>query len=229
MDISALDMELLNTILLIIAVIGTVAYAISGALTGIESKLDMFGVVVLSVITATGGGFLRDLIMGKDQFVIFDEWWYPLIAFAVACLVFLVMWFIRDLSWEDSKAYRLTFLIIDSIGLGAFVIVGVLRAQMVGNVTNEGQLIFYSLLTCVGGSLLRDLLVMRIPAIFRKHIYAVAAIIGSIYFVFMAKVIDNIWLNSITTVLIVVTIRFFAARYKWNFPKIHLKNEDENK
>ena len=70
---------------------------------------------------------------------------------------------------------------------------------------------------------------MRIPAIFRKHIYAVAAIIGSIYFVFMAKVISNIWLNSITTVLIVVTIRFFAARYKWNFPKIHLKNEENCK
>jgi uncharacterized membrane protein YeiH len=139
------------------------------------------------------------------------------------------MWFIKDLSWEDSKAYRLTYLIIDSVGLGAFVIVGVLRAQTIGHVTNEGQLIFYSLLTCVGGSLLRDLLVMRIPAIFRKHIYAVAAIIGSVYFVFMAKVIDNIWLNSITTVLIVVTIRFFAARYKWNFPKIHLKNEEESK
>ena len=229
MDISTLDMELLNTILLIIAVIGTVSYAISGALTGIESKLDLFGVIVLAVITATGGGFLRDLILGKSRFVIFEEWWYPLIAFAVAGLVFAVMWFIKDLSWEDSRAYRLTYLIIDSVGLGAFVIVGVLRAQTIGNVSNEGQLIFYALLTCVGGSLLRDLLVMRIPAIFRKHIYAVAAIIGSIYFVFMAKVIGNIWLNSITTVLIVVTIRFFAARYKWNFPKIHLKNEENCK
>ena len=229
MDISTLDMELLNTILLIIAVIGTVSYAISGALTGIESKLDLFGVIVLAVITATGGGFLRDLILGKSRFVIFEEWWYPLIAFAVAGLVFAVMWFIKDLSWEDSRAYRLTYLIIDSVGLGAFVIVGVLRAQTIGNVSNEGQLIFYSLLTCVGGSLLRDLLVMRIPAIFRKHIYAVAAIIGSIYFVFMAKVIGNIWLNSITTVLIVVTIRFFAARYKWNFPKIHLKYEENCK
>lgn len=229
MDISTLDMELLNTILLIIAVIGTVSYAISGALTGIESKLDLFGVIVLAVITATGGGFLRDLILGKSRFVIFEEWWYPLIAFAVSGLVFAVMWFIKDLSWEDSRAYRLTYLIIDSVGLGAFVIVGVLRAQTIGNVSNEGQLIFYSLLTCVGGSLLRDLLVMRIPAIFRKHIYAVAAIIGSIYFVFMAKVIGNIWLNSITTVLIVVTIRFFAARYKWNFPKIHLKYEEKTK
>jgi uncharacterized membrane protein YeiH len=166
--------------------------------------------------------------MGEKKFVIFDEWWYALIAFAVACLVFAVMWFIRDLSWEDSKAYRLTFLIIDSIGFGAFVIVGVLRAQGCG-VTNEGQLIFFSLLTCVGGSMLRDILVMRIPAIFRKHIYAEAAIIGAVYFVFFSKFVDNIWLTSITTVLIVVTMRFFAARYKWNFPKIHLKNEEEKK
>ena len=125
MDISTLDMELLNTILLIIAVIGTVSYAISGALTGIESKLDLFGVIVLAVVTATGGGFLRDLILGKSRFVIFEEWWYPLIAFAVSGLVFAVMWFIKDLSWEDSRAYRLTYLIIDSVGLGAFVIVGV--------------------------------------------------------------------------------------------------------
>ena len=129
MDISTLDMELLNTILLIIAVIGTVSYAISGALTGIESKLDLFGVIVLAVITATGGGLLRDLILGKSRFVIFEEWWYPLIAFAVSGLVFAVMWFIKDLSWADSRAYRLTYLIIDYVGLGAFVIVGVLRAK----------------------------------------------------------------------------------------------------
>lgn len=218
----------LSALLLIIAIIGTVAYGISGALTGIENKLDAFGVVVLAVITATGGGFLRDLIMGQGKFVIFDEWWYPLIAFAVSVTVFVVMWFIRDLAWEDSKVYRLVFLIIDSIGLGAFVIVGVLRAKNVlGDSVNEGQQIFYSLLTCVGGSMLRDILVMKIPVIFRKHIYAVAAIIGAVIFVFMDKFYVNQWVSSMITILIVVTIRFFAARYKWNFPRIHLKNEED--
>lgn len=215
----------IDTLLLIIGIIGTIAYAISGALTGIENKLDAFGVVVLAVITATGGGFLRDLIMGEGHFVIFEEWWYPLTAFVTAASVFLVMWFIRNLAWEDSKFYRYTYLIIDSIGLGAFVIVGALRAS--GKA--EGVVIFHSVLTCVGGSMMRDILVMKIPAIFRKHIYAVAAIIGAIYFVFLSKIVSNIWITSLTTVLIVVVIRFFAAFYKLNFPRIHLKNEDDLK
>lgn len=218
----------INSFLLIISVIGTVAYGIAGALTGIENKLDAFGVCTLAVITSTGGGFLRDLIIGENQFVLFDEWWYPLIAFVVSLIVFITMWFIRNLAWEDSAVYRLTFLIIDSIGLGAFVIVGVLRAKNL-NVTNEGQLIFYALLTCVGGSLLRDILVMKIPFIFRKHIYAVAAIIGAVIFVVLDKFSLNIWISSQITIIIVITIRFFAARYKWNFPRIHLKNEENVK
>ncbi len=220
----------INSFLLIIGIIGTVAYGISGALVGIENKLDAFGVCVLGVITATGGGFLRDLIIGayqkENNFVIFAEWWYPLIGFAVSVIVFLIMWFIRNLEWEDSKIYRNIYLIVDAIGLGTFVIVGALRPQNF-DITSPAILIFFSVLTCVGGSMLRDILVCKIPVIFRKHIYAIAAIIGAIYFVFIQMTGLNIWISSLTTILIVVTIRVLAAHYKWNFPRIHLKNEQE--
>lgn len=215
----------INAFLLVIGIIGTVAYSISGALTGIENKLDAFGVVVLAVITATGGGFLRDLIMGKEHFVIFDEWWYPLIACGVSMIVFLIMWFIRNLAWEDSKVYRLTYLIIDAIGLGTFVVVGGLKAQTNG-INGAGIVMFYSVLTCVGGSMLRDVLVCRIPVIFRKHIYAVAALIGAGIYVGLCALKANIWINSVTVISVVVIIRFLAAHYKWNFPRINLKNEE---
>jgi uncharacterized membrane protein YeiH len=220
----------INSFLLIIGIIGTVAYGISGALVGIENKLDAFGVCVLGVITATGGGFLRDLIIGayqkENNFVIFAEWWYPLIGFAVSVIVFLIMWFIRNLEWEDSKIYRNIYLIVDAIGLGTFVIVGALRPQNF-DITSPAILIFFSVLTCVGGSMLRDILVCKIPVIFRKHIYAIAAIIGAIYFVFIQMTGLNIWISSLTTILIVVTIRVLAAHFKWNFPRIHLKNEQQ--
>lgn len=219
----------INSFLLIIGIIGTVAYGISGALVGIENKLDAFGVCVLGVITATGGGFLRDLIIGayqkENNFVIFAEWWYPLIGFAVSVIVFLIMWFIRNLEWEDSKIYRNTYLIVDAIGLGTFVIVGALRPQSF-DIQSPAILIFFSVLTCVGGSMLRDVLVCKIPVIFRKHIYAIAAIIGAVYFVFISMTGLNIWISSLTTILIVVTIRVLAAHFKWNFPRIHLKNEE---
>ena len=223
----------INLFLTIIGIIGTVAYGISGALVGIENKLDAFGVIVLGVITATGGGFLRDLILGvynggivnvDNNFVIFSEWWYPLIGFGVSVIVFSIMWFIRELDWEDSPIYRRTYLIIDAIGLGTFVIVGALRAKNLG-VEAPAILIFFSVLTCVGGSMLRDILVCKIPVIFRKHIYAIAAIIGAVYFVFINMTGVDIWISSLTTIAIVVTIRILAAHYKWNFPKIHLKNE----
>ncbi len=220
----------INSFLLIIGIIGTVAYGISGALVGIENKLDAFGVCVLGVITATGGGFLRDLIIGayqkENNFVIFAEWWYPLIGFAVSVIVFLIMWFIRNLEWEDSKIYRNIYLIVDAIGLGTFVIVGALRPQNF-DITSPAILVFFSVLTCVGGSMLRDILVCKIPVIFRKHIYAIAAIIGAIYFVFIQMTGLNIWISSLTTILIVVTIRVLAAHFKWNFPRIHLKNEQQ--
>ena len=218
----------INLFLTVIGIIGTVAYGISGALVGIENKLDAFGVVVLGVITATGGGFLRDLILGayvgENNFVIFSEWWYPLIGFGVSVIVFSIMWFIRELDWEDSLIYRRTYLIVDAIGLGTFVIVGALRAQNL-NATEPAIMIFFSVLTCVGGSMLRDILVCKIPVIFRKHIYAIAAIIGAVYFVFINMTGVNIWISSLTTIAIVVTIRVLAAHFKWNFPKIHLKNE----
>lgn len=219
------DMDI-DVFILLIGLIGTIAYAISGALVGIENKLDAFGVVVLSVITATGGGFLRDLILGNGQFTIFNEWWYPLIAFGVAVIVFLIMWFIRNLAWEDSKIYRLTYLFIDAIGLGTFVVVGGLRAQSSG-VGQAGVVMFYSVITCVGGSVLRDVLVCRIPVIFRKHIYAIAAIIGASIYVGLCALHANVWVNFFATISVVVVIRFLAFHYKWNFPKIHLKNEEQ--
>ena len=221
----------INSFLLIIGIIGTVAYGISGALVGIENKLDAFGVCVLGVITATGGGFLRDLIIGsymkENNFVIFSEWWYPLIGFVVSIIVFLIMWFIKDLDWEESKIYRNTYLVVDAVGLGTFVIVGALRAESFG-VESRAVLVFFAVLTCVGGSVLRDILVTKIPVIFRKHIYAIAAIIGSVYFVLINLTGISLWISSITTIAIVVTIRILAAHYKWNFPRIHLKNEDKD-
>ena len=74
--------------------------------------------------------------------------------------------------------------------------------------------------------MLRDILVCKIPVIFIKHIYAIAAIIGAVYFVFINETGISIWISSLTTIAIVVTIRILAAHYKWNFPKIHLKNQD---
>ena len=135
------------------------------------------------------------------------------------------MYLIRDLKWEKTKAYKIFYNIIDAIGLGAFVVTGATVAMEVG-VDDIFPVTFYSVLTGCGGGMLRDICVGKIPAIFRKHIYAIAAIIGAlIYYGSLALRLPLIASNLIT-VFTVVAIRFLAYYFEWSLPKVRLKERD---
>ncbi|MBQ3253116.1 MAG: trimeric intracellular cation channel family protein [Acholeplasmatales bacterium] len=213
----------IETIKLIFGIIGTIAFSISGSLIAIENKLDLFGVIILGVVTACGGGLFRDIMIGKD-IVMFKEFWYPIIAMSTSIIVFCIMCLIRDLKWENSTAYKVIYNIIDSLGLGTFVIVGA-SAAIMANITSIFPVVFYAVLTACGGGMLRDILVCKIPAIFRKHIYAVAAIIGALLYYFLLEINTPIIVNTILTVILVVVIRYLAFIFKWGLPKVHLKEQ----
>ena len=215
-----MDIEMIK---LVFGIVGTIAFAVSGALIAIENKLDLFGVIILAIVTASGGGLFRDIMIGKS-IAMFESYYYPAISFITAVIVFMIMSLIRNLKWEESKTYKIFYNITDSLGLGTFVIVGASIAYDCG-INDLFPVAFYGVLTACGGGMLRDILVCKIPAIFRKHIYAVAAIIGALLFYFMNKA--NVWypVSGSITILSVVAIRYLAFHFELNLPKVKLNTD----
>jgi len=173
-----MDIDLLLTIL---EYVGTIAFAISGALLAIENKMDILGVMILGCTTAVGGGLFRDILIGRPMPLMFENPTYVIVACLTTLVVFITMSILHNFKMVESKSYKIAYTLIDSLGLGVFVVVGVKLTRDFG-ITNPFLIIFSSVLTAVGGGLLRDIMSARIPAIFRKHIYCVAAIVGSLLF-----------------------------------------------
>lgn len=212
----------IETLLMITTIIGTVAFSVSGALVAIENKLDLFGVIILGTVTACGGGVLRDVMMHQN-ILMFEDPWYFYLSLLTGLLVFIAMYFLQNLKGENSKIYKIFFNITDSIGLGTFVVLGA-NVAVSNGVQSFVAITFYAVLTAVGGGLIRDLSVMKIPVIFRKHIYAVASIIGAVYFYLITIADCPYTIAVITTVLIVVIIRYLAFRFEWSLPRVYLKD-----
>lgn len=212
----------IETLLMITTIIGTVAFSVSGALVAIENKLDLFGVIILGTVTACGGGVLRDVMMHQN-ILMFEDPWYFYLSLLIGLLVFIAMYFLQNLKWENSKIYKIFFNITDSIGLGTFVVLGA-NVAVSNGVQSFVAITFYAVLTAVCGGLIRDLSVMKIPVIFRKHIYAVASIIGAVYFYLITIADCPYTIAVITTVLIVVIIRYLAFRFEWSLPRVYLKD-----
>ncbi len=216
-----MDIDLLLTIL---EYVGTIAFAISGALLAIENKMDILGVMILGCTTAVGGGLFRDILIGRPMPLMFENPTYVIIACMTTLVVFITMSILHNFKMVESKSYKIAYTLIDSLGLGVFVVVGVKLTRDFG-ITNPFLIIFSSVLTAVGGGLLRDIMSARIPAIFRKHIYCVAAIVGSLLFYSITYYTNLYPLASILSILIVVGIRYLAFYFKWNLPKVKINEE----
>lgn len=212
-----------EALILIAGIIGTIAFSVSGALIAIENKLDIFGVLILAVITACCGGLLRDVIIGAN-INIFDNPWYCLISIITALIVFIVMYILRDTKWENSNIYKTFYNITDSLGLGAFVVTGA-NVALNSHLNSSFAVIFFAVLTAVGGGMIRDITVNKIPAIFRKHIYACAALIGALIYFVLNKFEINYAISALATIIIVVLIRYLAFRFEWTLPRVTLKDE----
>ena len=213
-----------DLLIMIASSLGTIAFSISGALIAIECNLDIFGVIMSGCFTACGGGVLRDVML-QTHINMFTDPMYVIISFFISIAVFLVVYFIKNIDFSNNKFYKNFLVITDSIGLGAFVVVG-MNAAINAQETSMFAICFYGVLTAVGGGLIRDICVNKIPAIFRKHIYAVAAIIGSIIFYLLMKVNFNYLANVILTVFVIVLVRYLAFYFELGLPKIKI---DENK
>ena len=206
-----------NSIIFAIEIIGTIAFASSGAMLGIRKNLDIFGVVVLGLCVAVGGGIVRDIILGLTPPSAFRDPSYALTALVTAVLLFgIVYWKQEILTSRYMEIYETIMNYCDAAGLGIFTVLGVYTGYEQGY-RGRFFLIFLGMLTGIGGGVIRDVLVDTMPFILRKHIYAVASLAGA--FVCQRLIGQNLYLALAAGTAVVLVIRILASHYRWNLPR----------
>ncbi len=219
---------MLDKYIFILEIIGTIAFASSGAMIGIKKEMDLLGVCVLGMTTAVGGGMIRDLILGVAPPVMFQNPTYALLAIAFSVLVFGSMYFFQG-KIQKSRFYEIydkLMMVFDSLGLGLFTVVGVTVALNIGYETTGFLQIFVGVLTGVGGGVLRDIMAGNTPYIFVKHVYASASILGAVVCVLAERRFGELP-AMLTGAAVVFVIRILAAYYKWNLPRIPQAGEEK--
>lgn len=202
-------------VLSVVEIIGTIAFAAAGALAGIQKRLDVFGVFILALTTAVGGGIIRDVFIGITPPTAF--------VFPMSTIISLFTAIIACLGYQWLNKLNKIILLFDAIGLGAFTAAGANMAF-----TYEYNRLFLTVmmavLTGVGGGIVRDLFVGDIPFIFRKEVYAVASIIGAVCFFYTKPLLPGdgpLYLCFFVTVL----IRMVCMKYNINLPVLAGKNK----
>lgn len=195
----------------IIEILGTISFAMSGSFAAMQKRLDPFGVLIIAFVTSVGGGTVRDLLLDVPVFWMHDLWMCSLI-FVTAILSMIFK--------SIEKKFSVTLFIFDSFGLGLFTIIGIQK----GLNADLHPLICLTLGTITGcfGGIIRDILLNRIPLIFRKEIYATACILGGSVFLFLVKYSAlSYTFVQISTILLIVAIRTLAVKYHWQMPKFY--------
>lgn len=194
-------------------ILGTMAFAISGALTAINKKMDPFGVFVIAFVTAVGGGTLRDVLIGHTPV----GWMRNLDSVYVIIAGFVVTLIFR----KRLDKLRVSLFLFDTIGLGVFTLIGLEKG--IDNGLHPVICIALGTMTACFGGVIRDILCNEIPVIFRKEIYATICIIGGCVFFLLRK------LNVPADVLypavsgVIIAIRLMAVNYKWSLPALDRK------
>ena len=213
----------MSTVIFVLEIIGTIAFSLSGAMVAIKRGMDIFGVCILGLTTACGGGIVRDLMLGRTPPAMFQNPVYALVAIATAVIVFLPA--VRRVFAEHPKLYERSILWMDSIGLGLFTVIGV-RTGFEYAEFNVFFFLFLGVITGVGGGVMRDMMSKNIPYIFIKHFYATASLIGAavaILFFYLKLPYLAIFLGA----FVVTACRLLAAHFLWSLPRAHELTEAE--
>ena len=205
-----------DSLIFILELIGTVSFAVSGAMSALKKGMDIFGVAILGLTTAVGGGIIRDIILGNTPPNTFRNPVYALVAIATAIVMFFPG--VRRFLGKRQKAYDLLLLAMDSVGLGIFTLVGIQVALRVYPEAGSFLLIFVGVLTGVGGGVMRDMMSRSMPYIFVKHFYACASLIGAVIYLVTLYFFGDI-AATLCGAGSVILLRFLAAHYRWQLPR----------
>lgn len=206
-----IDLSLFN----ILDLLGTMAFAISGALAAMNRRLDLFGIFIIGFVTAIGGGTIRDILIGNTPVT----WMENTIYIYLIGVVTIVSIIFRTRLDRLKKSLFL----FDTIGLGVFTITGV----EIGIQNGLSPIISIALgaLTGTFGGVIRDILCNEIPVIFRKEIYATASLAGGLAFILFFQLGFNQDVIYILTSLIIIVIRLLVVKYKISLPSFYLSSE----
>ena len=196
------------TFFLVCEWLGTAAFAVSGAMVAVDTGMDLFGVIFLAMVTALGGGTLRDVLIGHFPPRMFTNFQFLLLADLY-----------KERYVRNEHGIERVNNVFDAIGLGVFAVSGARIGMDAGFMDNAFLVTFLGMTTAVGGGMIRDVLLQRIPFVLNKRVYAVAAIAGA----FTYWVIEYVFLNPVLAYaagwLVTVTLRMLATIYKWNLPR----------
>lgn len=187
---------------------GTFAFAVSGAISGIRHRVDLFGVLVLSILAATSGGILRDLSIGATPPSALEDWRY----FAVSLLAGVFTFYNVSLLAK----LRRPLLIFDAAGLGMFCAAGASKALALG--LTPWAAVILGMLTGIGGGVVRDVVMSEVPTVFRGEIYATAALAGASFVVFGTRLGWPAVLTFFGGAFLCFALRCVAIWRRWNLP-----------
>jgi uncharacterized membrane protein YeiH len=203
MDISFFD---------ILDLLGTVAFAISGALAAMNRRMDLFGIFIIAFVTAIGGGTVRDILIGNTPVTWMENTIY---IYVIGIATILAIIFRKKIDHLKKSLF-----LFDSIGLGIFTIIGVETG--IQNDLNPIISIALGAMTGTFGGVIRDILCNEIPVIFRKEIYATASLTGGLAFIILNDLEVNREVIYIVTSLTVIIIRLVVVKYKISLPSFHI-------
>lgn len=215
----------MELVLDIINIIGIISFAAAGAMIAIDKETDLFGVIFLSVTTCFGGGIMRDIIagraIGRSLPIFFTELKMEIIVCVLtAFAVFLLAFFFKEKYVKEEETVEKINNVLDALGLGVFASVG--TSAYIG--LGPFVAITMGVISSVGGSLIRDVILDDIPFILRKRVYAVACILGAAAYyliagVFMKDSSGADIVGTIACMTIIFAIRMLATAFRWNIPK----------
>ncbi len=205
---------------LLIDRLGTAAFAMSGAMVACKKKADLFGIVFLAIITALGGGMMRDVLLGHCPPALFTNWPDLTISVITALLVFFFFRYRWDLYEKEAEKVNFINSLVDSAGLGMFAVAGCQVAIADGYGMSWFLVLCMGMITACGGGLLRDIILVEIPFILTKYIYAIAAIAGSVVYCFIHYGLEQENLAVLCGTLTTFVLRVLARTYTWNLPTV---------
>lgn len=196
--------------------IGTISFAASGAMTGLKKQMDIFGVIILGLTTSVGGGIVRDVLLGINPPQTFKDPIYAIVAVSASAIISIPA--VRKGVMRNKKIYDIIMLILDTIGLAIFTVVGVCITYEAMKKPGTFLIISIGVITGCGGGVIRDIFAGDTPYIFKKHVYACASLAGALLCKALRHILGDVY-SMLAGIAVIAIIRFLSAYFKWNLPK----------
>jgi uncharacterized membrane protein YeiH len=197
-------------LLLVADLIGTLIFAVEGAMAAVDGNLDLIGIMVLAFCTALGGGIIRDVLLGALPPAALRDWRYPAIALTAAVLVFFVHGYVRVIPIS-------AILVLDAAGLAVFAIAGTQKAMLYK--MSPLVAVLLGTITGVGGGTVRDVLLNQVPNVLRFEVYATAALLGSACMIFARKMRAPSNMAAVFGGVVCFLLRVISLWRHWNLPR----------